>query len=553
MLGSSRGGTVLDEYRLTQRQVSVLELVAKGLTNAEIASVLGISAGTVKTHVSAIITALDVTNRTEAAVAFRKHAEPDEPATELPASPVSWPSPVRVCVLPFQDLSASDAGPSPFATGIVEDLIDELTALPGVHVIAHGSSSLFPAGTASLPDVARVLRVHAAITGSIRRFDERVCITARLVAANNTLVWSRRFEQAAAETLSLQRKIASQIASELSIELAGTDAQRQPKGTARDRARELYWEGRVYWHRRDPAGVMKAMSLFRAAIDIDPSYDTVHVGLADALNQIGAYATIRPQDAFNAAKHAALRALEITPNLGAAHASLGYAVLFGDWDVAEAENRLRRGLRLAPGYSIAHGWLSLLYLVQQRYEEALAEIRKARDIDPLSIPYIVHEGRIRYSAGERTTAIELFGRAIDMDDRTARATAWLALAHALDGDHPLALPASERAVEITGRHPLMLANLGCVHGFAGRRDEAMALRDELVALQRRVYVSPFYFGLIYAGCGDVDDALRELARAYEERAPLMLHLGSEPAFTRLHGHPGFEQLVARIGLTPSVK
>lgn len=539
------------EYRLTPRQISVLELVAKGLTNTEIAGVLAIKPGTVKTHVSAIIAALDVTNRTEAAIAFRSHAD------EAPSPPSQdgrrwrWNTPVRLCVRPLRYLSSPPLSCRDVAVGLTEDLIDELAAVPGVLVTARNSAFLFPDGTASIPDISRVLGVDAVIEGSVRRSGDRVCVITRLIAARGELVWSRRYDQHLDEPLALQQRIASHVAHELKIEMGRLDAAVRPGGTERNQARELYWQGRVAWNQRTPQGAMRAVQLFRAAIELDPSYDAAHVGLADALNHIGAYATIDPRTAFAAARDAVGKALSITPDLGAALASAGYTTLFGDWDVTAAEERLRRALRFAPGYALAHGWLSLLLLIRMRYDEALEESRRGRELDPLSIAFLVHEGRVLYSAGRRAEAIQVLRRALDMDPRNARANGWLALALVLEGHTEEALEASERAVAHAARHPLMLANLGCVLGLVGRRQAAQVVLDELVARRSSAYVSSFCDALVLAGCGDVDGALGALSRATDERAPLMLHLPSEPAFVHLHGAPGYRQLLDRVGLWPA--
>lgn len=533
------------ELGLTPRQLEVLDLVSRGLTNGEVGRALGIATATAKAHVAAVIAALDVSNRLEAAVAYREAVAESEDSAIAPALDAH----PRVAVLAFADQSP-ERDHEFFADGVAEEIIAGLSRIPGLRVAARTSSFAFKGQALPAIQIASELGVDLLVEGSVRRQGDSLRVSASLVSgADGFPLWSESYARELRDVFAVQDDIAKAVVEALRIELSAEERARISVAHSADpEACDLYWRARYFWNQRTPSDVLRAVQYFQGAIGRDENYGLAHVGLADAYNQIGAYATVRPVEIFPKARAAAERALALAPELGEAHAALGYVKLVHDYDLEGAEECFEHALECNPSYPFAHGWAALPAAFRHRFENALERSRRGQALDPLSVHFGAHVGHMHYLAGELDEATAALERAIEMDDRHSRAWSWLALVHSAADRHDQAVACFEKGFEYSDGHPLIALGMGYVLARAGRAEEARTLDEAYAKRAQTEYVSPVYRSYVPIGLGDFDTAFAYLEQAFEDRAPILMYLGVEPLFASIRSDPRYASLSERIGL-----
>ena len=435
---------------VTPRQLEVLELVARGLTNSEIAGALSIAVGTVKAHVAAVIAALEVSNRLEAAMVFRDLAG----NASSSASRAAADSGRRIAVLAFEDISPQ-RDQEYFADGVAEELIAALAKVDGLRVAARTSSFSYKGRSEPAATVATELGVDLVIEGSVRRHKDSLKVNVSLInAAEGFPIWSETYQRSLDDVFDVQDEITRAVLDALGLAAATDGAVRMVVPHSADaEACDVYWRARYFWNQRSPEGILRSVQYFNAAIDLDPGYALAHAGLADAYNQIGSYSTTRPLDLFPQARSAAQRALEVEPTLGEAHAALGYTQLVHDWNIPDAEDSFERAIELNPSYAFAHGWYALLSSFRHQHAIAIEQSRRGQALDPLSVHFAAHLGHMLYYANELDDAVEVLEGALEMDPQNSRAWSWLALVHARAERYDAAIRCFEAGNSFGGRPP----------------------------------------------------------------------------------------------------
>ncbi len=307
--------------------------------------------------------------------------------------------------------------------------------------------------------------------------------------------------------------------------------------------------GRYHPNKRTHEGLRKSVELFERALDRDPTFALAYAGLADAYHNLGGWGHLAPHDAYPRARAAATRALEIDERLADAHAALGMVRKEYEWDWEAAERSYLRALQLNPNCASAHQWYGEYLSARGRHPESIAAIRRALDLDPLSLIIQATLGRHGYQfARQFDRAAEQLHKTLEMDANFAAAHHFLGGVHACTGRLEEAAAAFETARRLDGSNMEAVACLGHVHGLAGRRDEALRALDELRQHSGRRNVSPLLSALVWIGLGDNDEAFAWLDRAVEHRTQWLSEIGVDAMFDRLRPDPRFDALLRRLGL-----
>ena len=402
----------------------------------------------------------------------------------------------------------------------------------------------------ALPEVARELNVEAVLEGSVTRVGDRVRITAQLIhAPSETPLWAHSYERDVHDVLALQREVARDIATNISLKL--TPAEQRHLADARPvnpAAYEAYLQGRYHWNKRTAEGLDKAIAYFQEALRLAPDYALAYAGLADSYHLLTPYRNLPAAESYPKSKEAALRALELDPALGAAYASLAVVKHEYDWDWPGAEQDFKRAIQLNPNYASAHQWYAELLTRLGRVDEARAEIERAHDLDPLSLIVNSVSGWVYLNARQPERAVEQLQKTIEMDARFTPAHGYLGLAYQQQGRYPQALAEFRRALELSGGSPRYLANLGVAQALAGQQRAARQTLAELLRINTQQHVQPFHLASVYTALDEREQAFAWLEKAYQERGVWLLFLHLDPLFDRLRPDARFANLLFRLGL-----
>jgi tetratricopeptide (TPR) repeat protein len=313
-------------------------------------------------------------------------------------------------------------------------------------------------------------------------------------------------------------------------------------------AYSLYLKGRYFWYRRYEGGLQKGLEYFQQAIEKDPSYALAHVGIADTFGSLGLFSFMPPHQAYPRAKAAAKKALEIDPDLGEAYASLGWISMLYDWDWQSAEKQYQHSIKVNPYYAPAHLWYGMCLPIIGRFDESIAEMKKARELDPLEPLVNAMLAWSLYLARRFDEAIEHNRKVIALDPDFPIVYWYQAGCCSARKMWDEALMCAQKAVQLSGGAPFLLAALGFVYASAGKRDEALKVLERLTALSKSRYVSPLHIASVYIGLGEKDQVLENLEKAYTDRESMLVYIGSWPFFESVRSEPRFKALLKKMGL-----
>lgn len=474
---------------------------------------------------------------------------PREPAAESSrVSALSARSGPSIAVLPLVNMSA-DPENEYFCDGMTEELIDALAKVEELRVVSRSSCFQFKGTGHDVRELGEQLNVSHVLEGSVRKAGNRIRITAQLISVNDGFhLWSEKYDRELEDVFAIQDEITERIVEQLKVKLAGEKAAQLVKpATHNVEAYTLYLKGRFYWNKRTEEGIKKGIECFEQAIVTDPGYALAYAGLADCYNVL-AITGGDPSACFSKAKTAATKALALDDTLAEAHASLALTRTFYDWNWLEAESAFQQAIGLNPNYPTAHQWYAEYLSAMKRPDEALTEIKRTLELDPLSLMVITAVGIVFYYARQFDQAIEPLQKVLDMDPNFPPALRVIGWVYEQQGMSEEAIEAYQQAVTSSGRNVSMLADLGRSYAATGRRDEAQKLLDELQDLAQQRYVSPYELALIYTGLGENDQALEKLAAACEERYWLVVNLNVHSTWDRLRAEPRFAALLKRMGL-----
>jgi DNA-binding winged helix-turn-helix (wHTH) protein/Flp pilus assembly protein TadD len=349
-------------------------------------------------------------------------------------------------------------------------------------------------------------------------------------------------------TIYLRNSISERVAQTLAARLSTPEKERLAKhDTDNGEAYQLYQKGRYFWNKRTEDGLVKSIAFLEQATKVDPKYATAYAGLADAYLTANNFNLLPPGEVYSKAKYAAHKAIEIDNSLAEAHAALAFATMLFDWDWTNSELEFRKAIELSPNYGPAHQWYAVGLVGAGRFDEAVAEARKAQHADPLSLFINAGTGWVSFLVRDYDRTIAECTKTIEMEPGFAPAHLYRAMAYEQKGMFDKAIADLETASNAQGGASFSGA-LGHAYAIAGKKAEARMLLRDLKESSAKHYFPPYQLALIHVGLGEKEEALNLLEKAYEEHYPWMIHLSVEPRFDPLRSEPRFKALVSRIGL-----
>ncbi len=455
-----------------------------------------------------------------------------------------------IAVLPFENVN-KDPEIEYLSDGITESLINKLSQVPGLTVISRFSVFQYKDQRPDLQEVGQKLNVRAVLTGRIVERSDGLSISAELVDARlNSVIWGEQYSRKKlADIFSVQEDISREISEKLRLRLTGEEKKRlRERYTGNTAAYQSYLKGRFYWNKRTEEGLNKGLEYFREAIEIDPGYALAYAGLADSYNLLARYSYLSPEEGMPRGIAAATKALEIDDMLGEAHNSLAFAKRYYDYDFETADREYKKAIQFNPGYATAHHWYAIHLAGTGRFEEAIAEIKRAQELDPLSIIINTNIAWIYYFARQYNKAIDQFQKALEMNENFPVAHLRLGRTYVQKGMIEEAISEFQKAVTLSGGSTDMIAALGHAYAVAGQKDEAEAVLDQLEELSKEKYVSSYEVAMIYIGLGKKDKALDLLEESYSERSSYLVYLKVDPRLDDLRSEPRFKTLLEKMGL-----
>ena len=450
-----------------------------------------------------------------------------------------------IAVLPFENLSGNPEN-AYFTDGIQEEILTRLAKIADLKVISRTSTARYKSSPDNLRQIAKQLGVANVLEGSVQKAADQVRVNVQLIKAETDAhLWAETYDRKLTDIFGVESEIAKAIADTLQAKLTGSEKHAiaaQP--TENTEAHEFYLKGRYFWNKRTGPDLRKAIDYFKQAIDMDPNYALAYAGLADSYALLSAYGAGSPQESFPLAKTAAQKALELDDTLADAHTSLGQILLFYDLDLAGSTKEFERAIALNPNYATAHHWYgSGPPLEVGEFDRAIAELRRAQQLDPLSLIINADLGVAFTTARRYDEAIAQLRKTIEMDPRFYYAHWNLGVALELKGELREALAEYKKAAEL-GDDPIVLGLIAHAYAKLGERDQAMKLLAQLQEVAARRYVPLGTFAGVYITLGEKDKAIDYLERAYRDHA--LSGIKVDPMLDPLRGDLRFEALVTKV-------
>ena len=446
----------------------------------------------------------------------------------------------RIAVLPFVNIS-QDRSDEFFSDGMTEEMISAISRTPGLRVIARTSVMKYKGATKAISEVGRELGAGSVVEGSVRKASGKVRISVQLVdSMTEEPKWSQEYDRDIRDIFSIQSDVARNVAEALKQQVLGVGGQ----GPTPDIEAYIdYLRGRQAWNRRTEDGLKEAIGFFGKALSADGDYARAYSGLADSYAALALLEMAAPNEVYPKAKEAVGRALALDPQLAEAHTSLGLIRFQYDWDWKGAEAEVQEAVRINPGYAPAHHYFADYLKAMGRFDEALSEIAKARELDPLNLAINTGVGHVLYLSRQYDRAIDQYRNAVSLDPNFTLTHIWFGRPYLEKGMYAEAISELETAVRLSGEGTLALAMLGHGLASAGRNEEAMRVLEKLTERARSRYVPSYWIAVVYNGFRDRENSIAWLTKALEERSSWLVWARVEPRFDWLRGDAGFESII----------
>jgi serine/threonine protein kinase/Flp pilus assembly protein TadD len=453
-----------------------------------------------------------------------------------------------LAVLPLENLSR-DPEQDYFADGMTETLITNLSRIDTLRVVSRTSVMHYKRTNKTLPEIAKELNVDGIVEGSVMRSGTRVRITTQLLEARSDRhVWADTYDRDLGDVLRLQSEVAQAVAQQVRIQLTPEQQARFRSAPAvNPKAYEAYLKGSFSEFSDTQVSIKRAQSYFEEAIREDPNFALAYAGLAECYLDLGAYRWMPPQEAYRHASEAVRKALELDETLGEAHTSLGYLDWQFSWDWQAAEKEIRRAVHLNPNYVEGRVTLAWYLAWSRRRDEALAEVQKILQLDPV-FPYIaLQEAGVYYHLRDYKSLVEAAEKSVAKNPGNWSSHYLLAVGYEGTGRPAQAVPEYQQAAELSQRDLDALAGLAHAYAANGKRAEAEKILSELQRQAKSAYVSPYMIAVIYSGLGQNAKAFEFLEKAYQERSPdIAYFLRADLRLDTLRPDPRFQDLLRRV-------
>jgi len=470
------------------------------------------------------------------------------PAMLLQATRAPAEDKKSIAVLPLANLSP-DPENEYFSDGLTEDILTQLSKIRRLKVISRTSVMQYKKTSKNVREIGRELGVATILEGSVRKAANKVRISVQLIdAGTDEHLWAETYDRELADIFAIQSDVARQISDALKAHVSADERARiEHRPTDNLEAYQAYLKGLFQWNQRTDASVNAAIEEFKRAIELDSAYAPAYVGLADSYIVLGNFGTYPPRDIAPAAKAAALRALEIDDTLGEAHASLAQIKFNYDWDWLGAERAYLKAIELRPSYATAHHWFALHLAHGARPDQALTEIRRAQELDPLSLPIANNVAAVYLVAHRYDDALAAIQKVVEISPTFPAAHQYRGWVLLMMGSYTYALSALLRANELTsGTDVVIDACLGFAYARLGEREKALKIAATLTGRYQSAYASPVWIAFLYVGLDDRPKALEWLEKACEDRDGWLRLLKSAPFFDEVRDTPQFEGVLKRI-------
>ena len=450
-----------------------------------------------------------------------------------------------VAVLPLTN-ATNDPNAEYLSDAISGNLINSLSQLPQLKVIAQASSFKYKGKEIDPQELAKAMGVQAILTGSIVRFDDNLQISVELInARDKTQMWGEHYNRKAADLQIVQEEIARTISEKLRIRLTGAQAQQLTKrATENAEAYRLYLNGIFYQRRGGTENFKTAITYFNDAIALDPNFALAYVGVAMTNSMLVGGSVLKPEETMPNVRAAVEKALELDETLADAHASLA-VIKRQKWDWEGGEKEFKRAIELNPNLAWAHGAYGIALARMGRYSEALSENKQAQELDPLSLMFKELEVGILRFARRYDEALQRMQALIKTHpEYTARCER--AYIYAGKGMYVEAIADYQENMRVDGENTSDEIYLGYAYAMSGKRDQALAILNKLKTTSG--YVSPAELAILYIGLGDKDRAFQSLERAYIAHDLQMQFLKVDSHYDSVRSDPRFVDLMQRVGL-----
>jgi TolB-like protein/DNA-binding winged helix-turn-helix (wHTH) protein/Tfp pilus assembly protein PilF len=476
------------------------------------------------------------------AVLIGIYFEKDKPSE---AADRAQAGPTTLAVLPFSNASNA-VDDDYFSDGLTEEIVDRLSRSGRLRVVSRTSTFAIKDKELGAQEIGRMLGADSLVEGSVRRSGDHLRINVRLINARDGYqLWSESYDRQMDDVLQLQEEIARSIANTLTGHVLGHADTEHLEGSITDPiAYDLYLKGRFYWHRRTQEGLRSAVEHFEQAVQRAPEYARAWGGLADAYAVLGFYDFLAPAEAFPKAREAARRALALDANNASAEATLGYVALYYDWDLVDAEARFLKSIALDPSYSKSHQWYGNLLTAAGRFEEAEREMRRAQQLEPLSLIASAALGWVMYHANRHEEALDQFRLTLALDPDFELAYLWSGWALESLGRYDEARAMLQEAVTRSNGNGISITSLARVQALSGEREESQRTLEQIVSSAG--YVPSYEISKAWFALGDTKKAHEWLQRAYEQRSHSLVFLRVDPQLADYQQDTTFLRTAQRV-------
>jgi serine/threonine protein kinase/Tfp pilus assembly protein PilF len=457
-----------------------------------------------------------------------------------------------IAVLPFVN-TGNDPNTEYLSDGITESLINSLSQLPNLSVMARSSVFRYKGRDVDPQAVAKDLKVQAVVTGRVVQRGDQIVVSSELIdARTNRNLWGDQYDRKMSDVMAVQQDITGAISARLREQLSGDSKKQVTKGGTSDpEAYQLYLKGRYYWEKRTPESLEKAKGYFDQAIERDPNYALAYVGLADYYTVLPSYTPTPAKEVLPKIKAAAEKALAIDDSLAEAHNALA-GVYEGNWQWDDTEREYKRALDLNPNLANAHHWYGLYLSWTERSQEAIAQMKRSIELDPLNLRFNTNLGQAYWNARQDDLAMEQLKKTVEIDPNFADAHDYLAFVYRAQGQYDLWLTEWKSAATLNGDHEdLHIAEeVAKTYHQSGYRAAALQSLELDKQLAKRRYVDPADIALRCADVDDKEQTFSWLDKGLAEKSGGMESIKVVRSFDKWHSDPRYVQLLKAMNLQP---
>jgi TolB-like protein/tetratricopeptide (TPR) repeat protein len=458
----------------------------------------------------------------------------------------------RIAILPFANMS-QDPNDSYFADGITEEIISTVSGISGLRVISRTSIMHYKKTSKLLKEIGRELDVGSILEGSIRKAGSMIRITTQLIdVVSDEHLWTQSYNRELDDVFLVQTEIARQVADALRVRILPNEGDHLRKvPTSSPEAHSIYLNGLYFWNRRSEEDLKRALELFKAAVEIDPSYSSPNSGIANCYLVLGDHRYMPYLEAFSKAKEYALRAVDLDPDSGEAHASLAQAILYLDRDASAAEREYEKAIGLSPSYATTYHWYGITLVREGRLTEGLEKALRAQELDPLSPQITSFVGLVYLWLGKYDMAERQQSRALELHPGFIPAITNLRWTYLTEKKYSQAEVINSEYRNLTKDYLNTTTFLAAVYALAGRKDEAVRVMAEAEALPNPDNLHRYYKVVYYVGLGDYEKAIELAQVEYDAGADWLGEIEIDPILFPIRSDPRIRAILKRVSATGS--